>query len=157
METKTTEVSALNLSPNDIKIIRGIALGVPRKQIAADLSMNVKTFEYHYNGTDNPRSLVARLRIPTVTGITQFALNNGIIKPGEQLTSRRNDQLPTKIDINGVEDLKAAVLRGAAMAANGTSDIAQVAAMVQCSDAYIRIIRVQLDAALMSSGKIKLT
>ena len=143
METK-------QLNSRDLQIIKWTALGLSRKEIAAKLGRSLKTVEFYLNGTENKSSLAARLNLRTPAEITRFAVESGLVKPGEVAPPDKPPPKPIAIDVKGIEDLKTAVLRGASSAANGASDVLQINALCQCSDAYIRLARLQIDAALSS-------
>lgn len=145
-----------NLTYRDLRIIKLIALGRTREEVAQELQFkSVKTLEFHLNGTENANSIKKRFGINSPSDFTHFAIEHKLIKPGEKYADPNqptgdNGELLDPIDINGIEDLKAAVLRGAALAANGKANAMQINSLCQCSDAYIRICRIQLDVAIYS-------
>jgi DNA-binding CsgD family transcriptional regulator len=138
------------INSRDLQIIKFTALNLTRKQIAEKLGISIKTLEFHLNGTENKNSLCARLKLNSPAEITRFAVERGLVKPGDQPPDDAKPPKPVSIEIKGIEDLKSAVLRGATLSANGTSDVLQINALCQCSDAYIRLARLQMDAAMTS-------
>jgi hypothetical protein len=142
MPNKTSEFTT-----RDLQYFKWTALGMTRKQMAEKLGLSVKTVEADLAGTDNPRSIANRFGIRTPAEITRFAMNHNLITPDEKAPVEKPAPKPAAIDIKGIDDLKAAILRGATNAANGNADCLQINALCQCSDAWIRILRTQMDAA----------
>ena len=135
------------LGSQQLQIVKCLALGLSRKQIADELQCSVKTVEFHISGTGNARSIYAALNARSDEQIVRLAVEAGMVKPGETTAARKVER-PIAVELKGIEDLKTAMLRGATMAANHTADPLQINALVQCSDGYIRLVRTQMDAVL---------
>lgn len=136
-----------NLIARDLQIIKLLALGLSRKDTAEKLGMTVKNLEFHLNGTENVRSIYSKLHVKHDTELVRVAIEGGMVKPGEKPAETKPAK-PVPVEIKDIEDLKKAVLRGATLAASHSSDPLQINALVQCSDAYLRLVRTQMDAAL---------
>jgi DNA-binding NarL/FixJ family response regulator len=54
-------------------VLRGIAAGQSNKEIARELSVSVKTVEYHR------AELIQRLDLHDVASLTRFALEQGLV------------------------------------------------------------------------------
>ncbi len=63
------------LTSREVEVLQLVAEGQGNKQIAADLGISVKTVERHR------QSLMNKLNIHDVAGLTRYALSQGIIKP----------------------------------------------------------------------------
>lgn len=69
----TTKASTL--SPRESQVLVLIAQGLPRKQIAEDLGLSIKTIEKHTAG------LMNKLDIHDRVGLSRFAIREGLIDP----------------------------------------------------------------------------
>ncbi|MGH7735851.1 MAG: response regulator transcription factor, partial [Gemmatimonadales bacterium] len=70
-ESKTG--SLLQLTGRERDVLTGIARGLTNKEIAAELGISHRTVETHRE------SLMRKLRIHTVAGLTKFALETGLV------------------------------------------------------------------------------
>lgn len=61
------------LTPRQIDVLRCIAKGLSNKEIARDLSVSIKTVEYHR------AELIQRLDLHDVASLTRFALSHGLV------------------------------------------------------------------------------
>jgi len=61
------------LTARELDVLKGIAAGLSNKQIAADLGISRRTVESHRE------SLMRKLDIRTVAGLTRFALDAGLL------------------------------------------------------------------------------
>jgi DNA-binding NarL/FixJ family response regulator len=61
------------LTARELDVLKGIAAGKSNKQIAADLGISRRTVESHRE------SLMRKLAIRTVAGLTRFALDAGLL------------------------------------------------------------------------------
>ena len=61
------------LTARELEVLKGIAAGLSNKQIAADLGISRRTVESHRE------SLMRKLDIRTVAGLTRFALDAGLL------------------------------------------------------------------------------
>lgn len=61
------------LTPRQIDVLRGMALGLKTREIARKLRVGVKTAETHR------QQLMARLKIRTIPGLVRYALRSGVI------------------------------------------------------------------------------
>lgn len=61
------------LTPRQIDVLRGMALGRRTKEIARDLRISIKTVETHR------QQLTARLGINHVAGLVRYALQTGVV------------------------------------------------------------------------------
>jgi len=134
----------LNLTTKDLVLLRHLALGRNAKEIGPEVGKSAKTVEWDINGTDNPRSLCAKLGTSNRADLVRYAVEHRLVQKGEQAIDRPRPKLEP-LEVKGVEDLKAAILRGATLAANNQADVLQTNALCQCSDAYIRVARFQLE------------
>jgi DNA-binding NarL/FixJ family response regulator len=69
-----------NLSGREVEVLQLIAEGYANKQVAAELSISVKTVEKHR------QHLMEKLEIHDTAGLTRYALRSGIIESGVQVT-----------------------------------------------------------------------
>ena len=70
------------LSARQLEVLQLIAEGQPNKQVAADLGISIKTVEKHR------QSIMQKLNIHDVAGLTRYAIGAGIIESSVQLTIR---------------------------------------------------------------------
>lgn len=63
------------LTPREAEVLQLIAEGFPNKQIAAELSISIKTVEKHRQQVMN------KLNLHDIAGLTRHALSHGIIEP----------------------------------------------------------------------------
>ena len=63
------------LTPREREVLTGIADGRTNKEIAVELGISPRTVETHRE------SVMRKLRIRTVAGLTRFALESGLIRP----------------------------------------------------------------------------
>jgi DNA-binding NarL/FixJ family response regulator len=68
------------LSAREMEVLQLIAEGKPNKQVADELSISIKTVEKHR------QSLMAKLNIHDVAGLTRYAIGAGIIESSVQVT-----------------------------------------------------------------------
>jgi DNA-binding NarL/FixJ family response regulator len=68
------------LSSREAEVLQLIAEGAPNKQVAAELGISIKTVEKHR------QSLMQKLNIHDVAGLTRYAIGAGIIESSVQLT-----------------------------------------------------------------------
>ena len=123
-----------------------MALGANTKSIATKLGLSAKTIEWHINGTKNPSSLAAKLGTSDRSQLIRIAVERNLVSIGERLESKPAKMPPPESMFKNVEDLKAAVLLAATQAANNNSDPTQVSALCSTVDAYVKLLRVQLDS-----------
>lgn len=67
--------SPQDLTPREAEVLQLIAEGYPNKQIAAELSISIKTVEKHRQQVMN------KLNLHDIAGLTRHALAHGIIEP----------------------------------------------------------------------------
>lgn len=141
-----------NLTDQELHVLKSIASGLCTKEIAAAMQLSPKTVEYHRS------SLMAKLNIRDTASLTRFAIQNKLVhaQAGPALQAGRSAafkvqsstvQGSTVPPIRTTNDLAQALLTGAAQAANGTADVLQLNALCQCSDALIRLARLQVEAS----------
>jgi DNA-binding NarL/FixJ family response regulator len=70
------------LSSREMEVLQLIAEGQPNKQVAGELGISIKTVEKHR------QSLMQKLNIHDVAGLTRYAIGAGIIESSVQLTIR---------------------------------------------------------------------
>ncbi|MCX6897705.1 MAG: response regulator transcription factor [Verrucomicrobia bacterium] len=68
------------LSSREMEVLQLIAEGEPNKQVAGELGISIKTVEKHR------QSLMQKLNIHDVAGLTRYAISEGIIENSVQLT-----------------------------------------------------------------------
>lgn len=73
------------LTPRQLQVIKLIAEGKNRKEIAGELGLSLKTVEYHLNGCERgryspDRAILQRLGTTNVAILTQWALKHGIAR-----------------------------------------------------------------------------
>ena len=68
------------LSSRELEVLQLIAEGLPNKQVAGELGISIKTVEKHR------QSLMQKLNIHDVAGLTRYAIGAGIIESSVQLT-----------------------------------------------------------------------
>jgi DNA-binding NarL/FixJ family response regulator len=69
------------LSAREMEVIQLIAEGAPSKQVASDLGISIKTVEKHR------QSVMQKLNIHDVAGLTRYAIGAGIIESSVQDTT----------------------------------------------------------------------
>ncbi len=69
-----------SLSSREMEVLQLIAEGEPNKQVASELGISIKTVEKHR------QSLMKKLNIHDVAGLTRYAISEGIIENSVQLT-----------------------------------------------------------------------
>lgn len=74
------KAKAVRLSSREGDVLRLIAEGEAIKQIAESLSLSIKTVEKHRD------HLMQKLAIPDIAGLTRYAIAEGVIGSGVQLT-----------------------------------------------------------------------
>jgi DNA-binding NarL/FixJ family response regulator len=72
-EDDSAEVSPASLTPRQIEVLRLIAEGRANKQIAASLSISIKTVEKHR------QEVMDRLSIHNTAGLTRYAVEAGLV------------------------------------------------------------------------------
>ena len=70
------------LSPRELEVLQLIAEGKPNKQVAAELGVSFKTVDKHR------QHLMSKLDIHDVTGLTRYAIAEGIIESSVRLNIR---------------------------------------------------------------------
>jgi DNA-binding NarL/FixJ family response regulator len=68
------------LTSRELEVLQLIAEGEPNKQVAAELGISIKTVEKHR------QSMMQKLNIHDVAGLTRYAIGAGIIESSVQLT-----------------------------------------------------------------------
>jgi DNA-binding NarL/FixJ family response regulator len=68
------------LSSREVEVLQLIAEGMPNKQIAAELGVSFKTVDKHR------QQLMAKLNIHDVSGLTRYAIAQGIIESNVRVT-----------------------------------------------------------------------
>ena len=68
------------LTSRELEVLQLIAEGEPNKQVAGELDISIKTVEKHR------QSLMQKLNIHDVAGLTRYAIGAGIIESSVQLT-----------------------------------------------------------------------
>jgi DNA-binding NarL/FixJ family response regulator len=68
------------LSSRELEVLQLIAEGAPNKQVAAELGISTKTVEKHR------QSMMQKLNIHDVAGLTRYAIGAGIIESSVQVT-----------------------------------------------------------------------
>lgn len=68
------------LTSRELEVLQLIAEGRPNKQVASELGISIKTVEKHR------QSLMQKLNIHDVAGLTRYAIGAGIIESSVQLT-----------------------------------------------------------------------
>jgi len=68
------------LSSRELEVLQLIAEGLPNKQVAGELGISIKTVEKHR------QSMMQKLNIHDVAGLTRYAIGAGIIESSVQLT-----------------------------------------------------------------------
>jgi len=68
------------LSSREVEVLQLIAEGMPNKQIAAELGVSFKTVDKHR------QQLMAKLNIHDVSGLTRYAITEGIIESNVRVT-----------------------------------------------------------------------
>jgi DNA-binding NarL/FixJ family response regulator len=68
------------LSSRELEVLQLIAEGQPNKQVAGELGISIKTVEKHR------QSLMQKLNIHDVAGLTRYAIGAGIVESSVQLT-----------------------------------------------------------------------
>lgn len=75
-----SKANAVSLSSREREVLQLIAEGEANKQIAASLSISIKTVEKHRD------HLMRKLDIHEIAGLTRYAIETGIIESSVQLT-----------------------------------------------------------------------
>jgi DNA-binding NarL/FixJ family response regulator len=70
------------LTSRELEVLQLIAEGLPNKQVADELKISIKTVEKHR------QSMMQKLNIHDVAGLTRYAIGAGIIESSVQLTIR---------------------------------------------------------------------
>jgi DNA-binding NarL/FixJ family response regulator len=68
------------LSSRELEVLQLIAEGQPNKQVADELGISIKTVEKHR------QSMMQKLNIHDVAGLTRYAIGAGIVESSVQLT-----------------------------------------------------------------------
>jgi DNA-binding NarL/FixJ family response regulator len=68
------------LTSRELEVLQLIAEGLPNKQVADELKISIKTVEKHR------QSMMQKLNIHDVAGLTRYAIGAGIIESSVQLT-----------------------------------------------------------------------
>lgn len=137
------------LTDRDTQILRGLALGRSRKEIAFDLGLSPKTVEYHINAPDNPCSIITKIGKPkgaTNQELVRFAVENGLVKRGEKPSEIKKPLKCAVKVLRTSNELAQALLEGASQAAAGQADVLQLNALCNCSDALCRLAALQMRA-----------
>lgn len=69
------------LTPRELEVLRRVAESWANKQVAADLGISIKTVEKHR------ASLMQKLNIHDVAGLTRYAIWAGIIENNRELAA----------------------------------------------------------------------
>ena len=118
-----------------IIVIRLIALGHNRKEVAEKLGISIKTVDYHYEAARKEH------QIQGDADFTRFALAHKIILPGE--TRNKTDERMVKIidaEIRDYQAAKAASLTMLTTAANGDISLPQIRGWTAAVDAHVRLV-----------------
>jgi DNA-binding CsgD family transcriptional regulator len=132
-----------SLTDQELLVLKHMASGRTTKEIGGLMNISAKTVEYHR------ARLMGKTNINDVASLTRFAIRNNLIPmtptppPATKPQSLKTEKAE---EIKTVPQLAQALLRGASQAANGTSDALQINALCQCSDALIRLARLQMEA-----------
>lgn len=135
------------LTAKEGEIVRLLALDLGVKEIADRLGVSAKTVEWHLNGTENRRSVYAVLGVRSKAAAARWAVENGLVKPGEKMEDKMMEQPrqeEPKVETSG--DLARVLMRAAAQAAAGKANPLQVNALCQCTQALIGLTRMTLEA-----------
>ncbi len=73
---------ANRLSSREVEVLQLIAEGKPNKQVAAELGVSFKTVDKHR------QHLMAKLNIHDISGLTRYAISEGIIESSVRVTIR---------------------------------------------------------------------
>ena len=120
-------------------VIRMIALGYTRKEIADQLSLSVKTVDYHYTAAKKEHGLESD------ADFTRFATIHKIIVPGE--TRNKSDERMIKVidaEICDYQSAKAASLVMLTKAANGEVPLPQIRGWTAAVDAHVRLVESEI-------------
>jgi DNA-binding NarL/FixJ family response regulator len=79
-QRKQVALKGIRLSSREVEVLQLIAEGRANKQVAAELSISVKTVEKHR------QNLMAKLNIHDTAGLTRHAIAAGIIESSVQMT-----------------------------------------------------------------------
>lgn len=149
---------AETLTQRDTIILKCLGLGMSPKQIVDRLPKNggrtpsEKTVEWHICAADNRNSLYHKLGVGSRAELVRYAVEYGIVKPGEKWHDTPKPVKPDPVELKNLDDLKAAILVGATKAANNVADVLQTGALCNCADAYIRVARFQLELGTTKRG-----
>ncbi len=80
VEGRSSRKQVARLSSRELEVLQLIAEGKPNKQVADELGISIKTVEKHR------QSLMQKLNIHDVAGLTRYAIGAGIIESSVQLT-----------------------------------------------------------------------
>lgn len=140
----------LGLTPRQTQILRFLALGLSRKEISMELKpLRVKTVEYHVT------KIREKLKLHSDTQIVRYAIEHGLVKPGDVMQKSNAVESPRFVNPNPSEvpefkttgDLAQALLRAAAAASIGKADVLQVTALCQCTNSIIDLARLQIEVS----------
>lgn len=129
-----TNTNPFSLTEQELQVVKGIADGRCTKEIAEQMRLSPKTVEFHRG------AVMRKLQIHDVPTLVRFAVKHNLVTPEPAKAAKVVDP------IRSVPQLAEALLRGASAAAAGEADVLQVNALCQCSDALIRLARLQMDA-----------
>jgi DNA-binding NarL/FixJ family response regulator len=79
-DSKLLRKRVAHLSSRELEVLQLIAEGRPNKQVADELGISIKTVEKHR------QSMMQKLNIHDVAGLTRYAIGAGIIESSVQLT-----------------------------------------------------------------------
>jgi DNA-binding NarL/FixJ family response regulator len=78
--SKSLRKRVARLSSRELEVLQLIAEGQPNKQVASELDISIKTVEKHR------QSVMQKLNIHDVAGLTRYAIGAGIVESSVQLT-----------------------------------------------------------------------
>ena len=120
-------------------VIRMIALGYARKEIAERLALSPKTVDYHYDAIRKEHGL------QTDADFARFAAQHKLILPGES-RSRTPERVVKLIneEIRDYQAAKAASLVMLTKAANGEVPLPQIQGWTAAVDAHVRLVESEI-------------
>jgi DNA-binding CsgD family transcriptional regulator len=135
-----THLPGFNLNERDLQLLSLIGAGLPDKAIAAELGLSPKTIAYHIICSENPRCIGTKLGLSSRPQLVAFAVKHNLSQPTVNAPKTEPKELKT------TSDLAQALLRGASQAAANQADPLQINSLCQCTDALIRLAKMQMDA-----------
>jgi DNA-binding CsgD family transcriptional regulator len=130
-----------SLTEGEMLVLKHMAAGRCTKEIAGLIGKSPKTVEYYRANLQN------KTKCYDTASLTKLAIKNNLatttIMPA-QPEKPSQPKAPAR-EITSVRELGQALLKGASLAAAGEADVLQINALCQCSDALIRLARLQMD------------